>query len=534
MWDDHDLTNDFSAGTGNALYAPAKQAFQEYHARANPDSLTSGEMYYAFQVGDTGFFVPDLRSFRSTNATTDTSSKTILGATQKTALKSWLLANKNTLKVKFICASVPACGYASNTGGDSWGGVDDGAQVPTGANGFRTERNEIWDYIDANQIPGVVFISGDQHWAGSFKTTYASRPRYEFLSSAFNSSVLAPVSRTADPVNGPIFWKYGSVSNVGVVTVDTTVTPATVSFQLYNASGSLGSSYLTSLTTDQINANLAPVPMTFTGTLPGGTVGVPYSANMTLGGTFTAPVTISAASGTIPAWMTVTVSGTTVTFAGTPTTAETETFTPRATDSSGTPQVISGPAQSVVIAAVAANYWNPAQTSADISTSGATATRGPAADNWRSVVGLAAASGSLCYFEVKIVKLANKTTAGVANGNASVSSYIGATNDSIGMHSIGTVFRNGGSTATGVAYTNGDVLMFAVDATHSMLAIGKNGTWVAGNPATMNTSGVTITATGTLYPAASLFSSTGSVTLRLSASEFSYAIPSGFTSWSGT
>jgi len=29
-WDDHDLANDFSSGTGAAIYAPAKQAFQEY------------------------------------------------------------------------------------------------------------------------------------------------------------------------------------------------------------------------------------------------------------------------------------------------------------------------------------------------------------------------------------------------------------------------------------------------------------------------------------------------------------------------
>lgn len=256
MWDDHDLTNDFSAGTGSALYAPAKQSFQEYPGRSNPDPATAGELYYTFQVGDVGFFVPDLRSYRSANTATDDSSKTILGATQKAALKSWLLANKTALKFKFICCSVPAHGYASNTAGDSWGGVDDSTQAPNGANGFRTERNELWDYIDANGITGVIFISGDQHWAGAFKTTYASRPRYEFMASPFNQSMLTPVSRSADAVNGPVFWKYGAGDNFGVVTVDTTASPATVSFQLYGTSGSLGSSYLTALTSSDIDTGL--------------------------------------------------------------------------------------------------------------------------------------------------------------------------------------------------------------------------------------------------------------------------------------
>lgn len=256
MWDDHDIVSDFCGGTGSALYAPAKQAFHEYQARANPDGPTSGELYYTFQAGDVGFFVLDLRSFRSVNTATDNSSKTIMGATQKAALKSWLFNNNSSLKVKFICASVPAHGYASNTAGDSWGGIDDGTQAPNAANGFRTERNEIWDYIDANAISGVVFLSGDQHWSGSLKTTYAARPRYEFASSPFNNTNLTPPSRAADPTNGPILWKYSAGKNMGVVTVDTSVSPPTVAFQLYGASGSLGPSYLTNLTLTQIDAGL--------------------------------------------------------------------------------------------------------------------------------------------------------------------------------------------------------------------------------------------------------------------------------------
>jgi hypothetical protein len=92
--------------------------------------------------------------------------------------------------------------------------------------------------------------------------------------------------------------------------------------------------------------------MTLTGTLPGGTVGAAYSADLTLGGTYTTPVTIDFSSGSKPAWMTVTVGTGKVTFSGTPTTATSYTFTPRATDSSGTPQTATD-AQSITIAAAA-------------------------------------------------------------------------------------------------------------------------------------------------------------------------------------
>ena len=92
-------------------------------------------------------------------------------------------------------------------------------------------------------------------------------------------------------------------------------------------------------------------PMTLTGTLPNATAGAAYTGTLTLGGTFTAPVAIDASTGSIPSWMTPSVAGNTVTFTGTaPASAETDTFTVRATDSSATPQVATAP-QSVVVSA---------------------------------------------------------------------------------------------------------------------------------------------------------------------------------------
>ncbi|WP_449426030.1 putative Ig domain-containing protein [Rhodanobacter lindaniclasticus] len=80
-----------------------------------------------------------------------------------------------------------------------------------------------------------------------------------------------------------------------------------------------------------------------------GTVGTAYSSTLTLAGDFTGPVTISG----LPAWLSGTVSGNTVTISGTPTTADTYDFTPVATDSAS--QAATGSAQSIVVAAASAD-----------------------------------------------------------------------------------------------------------------------------------------------------------------------------------
>lgn len=259
MADDNDYGNGGAQET-TEVKALAYQAWQEYSGRSNPDSPTAGALYYPFQVGDVGFFVLDERSYASPVTATDDYTKTMLGADQLSALKDWLLTNNDTLKIKFICSPTPASGYGT-TGGDSWGGDWTADQLPHGANGYRYERNNLLDYIDDNAITGVIFLAADNHWAYSCRYMYGkttARPRYEWMASPFNQAVHSVGSTTPDPVNGPIFWSYGGSGNnsMGVVTVDTTVTPATVSYQLYSAAGSLGSSYLTTLTQDDIDLDL--------------------------------------------------------------------------------------------------------------------------------------------------------------------------------------------------------------------------------------------------------------------------------------
>lgn len=95
-------------------------------------------------------------------------------------------------------------------------------------------------------------------------------------------------------------------------------------------------------------------PLTLTGTLPAtAKVGTAYSGTVTLAGDFTAPVTIDASAGTIPAWLVPTISGNTVTFAGTPDADGMLNFTPRATDAAA--QVAVGAAQTIAVSAAGAS-----------------------------------------------------------------------------------------------------------------------------------------------------------------------------------
>lgn len=91
-----------------------------------------------------------------------------------------------------------------------------------------------------------------------------------------------------------------------------------------------------------------------TGTLPNATAGTAWTGTLNLVGGYISPVTISAASGTIPAWMgtpTLNYTANTVTWSATPTTGNegTYSFTPQATDSSAVPLVAVGAPESVIV-----------------------------------------------------------------------------------------------------------------------------------------------------------------------------------------
>lgn len=219
MWDDHEIFDNWSWGkTGR--YLPAKQAYDAYQGSLNPPSLSPGEHYYSFRAGPADFFILDTRTFRSHDEDPDTPAKTMLGFEQKARLKEWLLASRAPFKI--IGSSVTLSDFG--TAGDT--------QLTTTDTwlSFGTERAELFRFIRDRCIPGVIFLTGDQHWAGVFRLT--GTPPYRFHEFLVTPLTVGP--RKRPPINNPqVLFQYDGSPVYGVFEVNATVTPPRLRFELY-------------------------------------------------------------------------------------------------------------------------------------------------------------------------------------------------------------------------------------------------------------------------------------------------------------
>jgi alkaline phosphatase D len=219
MWDDHEIDDNWFRGkTGR--YLVAKQAYDAYQGSLNPPSLTPGENYYSFRAGPVDFFILDTRTFRSDDDAPDTAAKTMLGAEQKALLKEWLLASRAPFKFIGSSVTVSDFGTASDTQlvtSDTW-------------SSFSTERGEILRFIRDRCIPGVIFLTGDQHWAGVFRLE--GTPPYRFYE--FLVTPLTVGQRRRPPIHDPqVLFQYDSSAVYGLFEVNTTVSPPRLRFELY-------------------------------------------------------------------------------------------------------------------------------------------------------------------------------------------------------------------------------------------------------------------------------------------------------------
>ena len=212
-WDDHEILDDWDEGV-RSPYGWARTAYEEYANSVNPPPRASGGLNYSFQAGDVEFYVLDTRTFRSPGATPDGPAKTMLGPVQKQDLLTWLLTS--TSRFKLVVSSVMWNDFSIH--------IDLGESWPS----YKTERDEILDFIRDNGIPGVVLISGDEHWAGAFKLSPWGI--YEVAPGPMNWPLDAT---TAD--DPQILFKQAWTSVFGYFVVDTTVCPGELSIRIVDA-----------------------------------------------------------------------------------------------------------------------------------------------------------------------------------------------------------------------------------------------------------------------------------------------------------
>ena len=222
VWDDHDMAmNDSSGGAG--LKAPwkrpnwnvFKQNWNNPHYGGAPENPGT---WHSFALGEVDFFMTDGRFYR------DKKDKTMLGPHQKRWLLDGLGKSKATFKV--IASGTMWADGADKGGKDSWAG-----------SWARQERDEIFDFINDNQIDGVILISGDRHRSDIWKIERDDAyPLYEFVSAKVTNQHTHPTFPNA-------VWSYNQGNFWGQLNFDFRPDDPVMTFKCVDISGRIVKEY---------------------------------------------------------------------------------------------------------------------------------------------------------------------------------------------------------------------------------------------------------------------------------------------------
>ena len=124
----------------------------------------------------------------------------MLGPVQKNWLLNTIKNSKGTFKV--LVSPVPWVFKAKGDSKDTW-------------NGFKDERNEIFQFLSENNIKGVLLMSADRHRSDLWKIERSNDyPLYEFNSSRLTNQ---HVHKTMDEA----IYSYNAKQSFGTVDFDT-------------------------------------------------------------------------------------------------------------------------------------------------------------------------------------------------------------------------------------------------------------------------------------------------------------------------
>jgi len=217
IYDDHDFgTNDCVPGP-KIESPPWKRTVWDVFRQnwVNP-AYGGGEAqpgcWFDFHMGDVHFILVDGRYYR------DRKGGSMLGPVQKAWLLKTLAASEATFKV--LASPVP------------WTeGIKPGSKDPW--DGFPEEREEIFSFIESQQIDGVFLIAADRHRT-DLRTT--ARPNgydlYEFESSRLTNRHTHGVVKTPG-----LIWGYNETCSFGLMRFDTLAEPPSVTFECVSLDG---------------------------------------------------------------------------------------------------------------------------------------------------------------------------------------------------------------------------------------------------------------------------------------------------------
>jgi len=207
IWDDHDFTTN-DAGGGPEIRKPA------WKIPGNNPYYAGGEnqpgCWFDFSIGDVDFFMLDGRYYRTKSRVKNPS---MLGDVQKKWLFEKLKSSKATFKV--LASPVPWAFGAKPGSRDPW-------------QGYKAEREEIFSFLEANEIDGVILISADRHRSDIWKIERSNGyPLYEFESSKLTNI------HTHKVMPGSLFG-YNKKCSFGLLQFDTAIPDPQVTYKIIN------------------------------------------------------------------------------------------------------------------------------------------------------------------------------------------------------------------------------------------------------------------------------------------------------------
>ncbi len=226
IWDDHEVTNDFSGPT-QPLTPTGLNAFKDYWPISDERS-SADKLYHTYSWGNTlDMMILNNRGYRDPNTQADGADKTMLGQEQLEWLQQQLL--ESDAKVKLVATSVPISIPTGKTNArDGWA---NGNQVnPNDLTGYENEFKKISDFIIEKGIKNVFFVTTDVHFAEVIKydaNQDGKTDYHELISGPIGAVKINP--GTLDPTFGPErMYAEGNFFNFGAFRVDPANKQATV------------------------------------------------------------------------------------------------------------------------------------------------------------------------------------------------------------------------------------------------------------------------------------------------------------------
>jgi alkaline phosphatase D len=219
IWDDHDYA-DGEPDRSFPLRHEVSRLFESFWA--NPSyGAGPGEdgIYSSVVLGDVELFLTDDRFFRDPEEDPNIPGKAMLGPEQFRWLEERLAASQARLKVVVVGVQVLADYHEY----DGW-------------LNYPHERAELMQWIRDQRIEGVVFVSGDRHLSELMRDDErVGYPLYELTASPVGNRVFTTGLEQPNPIR---IGGYAAGFNYGLLDVDTTSEPGTLTFRLKDAAGS--------------------------------------------------------------------------------------------------------------------------------------------------------------------------------------------------------------------------------------------------------------------------------------------------------